>query len=412
MKSRQEARRDLKGDLWGRKTRAAIRGIALCVAILCVAGCGGDDEPQGPQTRTVSKSGDADFSTIQECINASATRDTCVVHPGTYRERIRFRGAAIKVRSSQGPERTIIDGQDGGPVVTFSRGEKRDTLLKGFTITKGYAFSGEDALEHGGGIRMIAAGPTIEDCVLVDNHADGDGGGLYCFGTASGPDILNVVFHGNTAGGQGGGLCSLHGTPLLNNCLFFENQAVVGGAVSARYSGGTVLQNCTIADNAADQAWALYMLSATVKTINSIYWHNTPSGIQPVLMDLDPERGDTSFDLSYVDLQGGTENVDFANNCLEHPNRCTIDDHNGSGILDANPRFVPLLLEGPEGDPKQAFYLSQTDTGRTDQTVTSPCVEAGDRSAEDAGLEETTTRTDGVTDEGTVDFGYHYPATM
>jgi hypothetical protein len=391
------------------------------MVIVCVAGCGGDDEPQGPQTRTVSKSGDADFSTIQECINASASRDTCVVQAGTYRERIRFRGRAITVRSSQGAERTIIDGRGGGPVVTFSSDERRDTLLKGFTITNGYAsLGGDDTIEHGGGIQMISAGPTIEDCILLDNHADGDGGGIYCFSTGSRPHILNVVFQGNTAdrdesaGGQGGGICAVYGRPELTNCLFIENQAADGGAVSARYSARTVLEGCTIANNSADQAWAMYMKNATVETLNSIYWNNSSPQDPPVMMDLDPdpERGDTYFDLSYVNLQGGTENVEFTDACLSNPGRCTTDDDDGLGMLDANPRFVPLSLDEPEVDPKQAFYLSQQVVPpRVDQTVPSPCVDAGDRSEEDAGLEETTTRTDGVADEGFVDLGYHYEAT-
>ena len=37
-------------------------------------------------------------------------------------------------------------------------------------------------------------------------------------------------------------------------------------------------------------------------------------------------------------------------------------------------------------------------------------MDAGDRSAEEAGLEEGTTRTDGLADEGDVDLGFHYAA--
>lgn len=416
MKSRTRERGRLKRALRTRKTCAALCSIALSVVIVCVAGCGGDDEPQGPQTRTVSKSGDADFSTIQECINASASRDTCVVQAGTYRERIRFLGRAITVRSSQGAERTIIDGREGGPVVTFSSEERRDTLLKGFTITNGYASLGEDdTIEHGGGIQMISAGPTIEDCILLENHSDGDGGGIYCFSTGSKPEIENVIFQGNTAGGQGGGICAVYGRPKLNNCLFIENRATRGGAVSARYSARTVLESCTIADNSADQAWALYMLNATVKTINSIYWNNSSPQDPPVMMDLDPdpERGDTYFYLSYVNLQGGTDNVEFTDACLSNPGRCTADDDDGLGMLDANPRFVPLSLEEPEVDPKQAFYLSQQVVPpRVDQTVPSPCVDAGDPENDDEEIRERTTRTDLEPDDEDLDLGYHYPATM
>jgi hypothetical protein len=382
------------------------------VAIVWIAGCGGDDEPQGPQTRTVSKSGDANFSSIQECINASASLDTCVVYPGIYRERIRFLGSAITVRSSEGAERTIIDGRETGPVVTFSRGEDDDTLLKGFTITNGYAFSsGEGTIEHGGGIQMISAGPTIEDCILLDNHADGDGGGIYCFSTGSSPDFLNVVFQGNTADRQGGGLCVVSGRPKITNCLFIENQASMGGAMSARYSVGTLLRNCTFHGNVgSDQAGALYLLNAASDWTNSICFFNSSPLGHSVVMDLDLQQvGTTSLALSHVDLEGGVGDIVRTQSCNAQPGSCELQSNE---ILNENPRFVPLWLDEPEEDPEQAFYLSQTHTGRIDQTVTSPCVDAGDRSVEHAGLEETTTRTDGVPDEGTVDLGYHYPTTM
>ena len=50
--------------------------------------------------------------------------------------------------------------------------------------------------------------------------------------------------------------------------------------------------------------------------------------------------------------------------------------------------------------------MSQTAAG---QLGDSPCVDAGSASAADLGLDPFTTRTDQVTDAGTVDVGYHYP---
>ena len=50
-----------------------------------------------------------DFPTIQACINAAINGDECVVAPGTYNELINFNGKAITLRSSDGPEVTIID---------------------------------------------------------------------------------------------------------------------------------------------------------------------------------------------------------------------------------------------------------------------------------------------------------------
>ncbi len=409
MKTKKEKRRKEKGPRKARIGRTGLRAAALAAAMILAVGCGSDDTPEGPQTRTVSNSGGADFGTVQECISASANGDTCLVYSGTYRQRIRFQGKAITVRSSAGPEKTIIDGREQGTVVTFDGNEDDDSILEGFTITNGRAVSGEDTVEHGGGIQLISAGPTIRDCILLENHAEGDGGGIYSFSTGSSPDIENVIFQGNTAAGQGGALCVVYGKVDLVNCLFSENEAADGGAISGRYGADVVLSNCTLQGNSASaQAGALYLLNAKSEWTNSIcFFHSSPPGGTMVL-DLDPQQvGSTSLSLSHVDLQGGTGEVGLTSNCNAQPSLCSLQSEN---ILDADPRFVPLTLVEPEETPWTAFYLSEPDTLRSDQQQLgrSPCVDAGDRTAEEAGLEEDTTRTDGIQDEGTVDLGYHY----
>jgi predicted outer membrane repeat protein len=422
MKNRTEKRRKVKGT-WGARTRrAGLWGTASWAAFLFAAGCGGSDEPQGPQTRTVSKTQEANFSSIQGCISASSSRDTCLVYPGIYTENINFQGKAITVRSSAGPEETTIDGGGEGTVVTFNRNEGDDSVMEGFTITNGLAVSGEESIEHGGGIQMISAGPTIRDCILLENRAEGDGGGIYCFSTGSSPEIRNVVFQGNAAdsdeegGGQGGGICALYGTPELTNCLFSGNVATDGGAISARYQARVVLNNCTVADNSADQAGAVYLKNATVETTNSIYWNNSSDDNRPVVMEFDDRAelySDTVLALSYLDLQGGAENIKKTETCSSNSDRCCIVNEDGRCIVDENelegmldPPVDPLFVERSEEDPKQGYYLSQTAAGQPPPP--SPCVDAGNRTAEEAGLEEGTTRTDGVADEGDVDLGYHY----
>jgi hypothetical protein len=391
--------------------------LALPALLLCGAGCGGDDEPEGPKTRTVSRTGEADFTSIQACISASSNRDTCLVRSGTYREKIRFLGKAITVKSSAGPEKTFIDGQaqdpdKRGPVVTFDSNEGRDSVLQGFTITNGFA-PGGGAVEHGGGIRMLAAGPTVRDCILAANQAEGDGGGIYCLSYGSQPKIENVIFRGNTAGAQGGALCTVYGAPHLVNCLIFDNEAAEGGALAARYGAALTLTGCTVAENSASRAWALYIRRASVMIEDSILWNSQPSG-DPIVMDYDPDEGEpeleakTVLSLSYVYLQGGTGSVAFTEDCSENPDRCYLEQAQGILGTDADPLFATRVQEGTEEDATQAFYLSQPAAG---QAVQSPCVDAGGRNVEQAGREDGTTRTDGVADEGIVDLGYHYPAT-
>ena len=409
MRHREEQKRKVKGKSVARNRRAFLWGIALWAIVLYAAGCGSDDGPQGPQTRTVSQTLEANFTSIQACINGSSNQDTCLVYSGTYRERIRFQGKAITVRSAGGPDKAIIDGNERGTVVTFDSGEDHDSVLEGFTITNGLAVSSEDTFEHGGGIRLISSGPTIRGCVLLANHAEGDGGGIYSFATGSRPDIENVVFQGNTAGRQGGALCAVNGRPHLVNCLFSQNEAPVGGAISSRYSTNLILDNCTFQGNSAStQASALYLLNGTSDWKNSICFFNTSPPGSTLVLDLDPEQvGITTLSLSHVDLQGGTSAVVRTQTCNAQPELCGMQSDN---ILDADPLFVPLSLPEPSENPWEAFYLSEPDTLRPDQTQLgrSPCVNAGDRSAEEADLLEGTTRTDGLADEGEVDLGFHY----
>jgi hypothetical protein len=79
----------------------------------------------------------ADHSTIQAAIGDASNGDEVEVAPGTYRERIDFKGKNIWVRSATGPETTILDGNFGGPVVTFANSEGAGAIIDGFTIQKG-----------------------------------------------------------------------------------------------------------------------------------------------------------------------------------------------------------------------------------------------------------------------------------
>ncbi|MHC4946249.1 MAG: hypothetical protein ACYTG7_24820, partial [Planctomycetota bacterium] len=73
------------------------------------------------------------YPKIQEAINAAANGDTVLVAAGTYYERINFKGKAILVKSSDGPEVTVIYGNDIDTVVKFINGEGLDSILEGFT---------------------------------------------------------------------------------------------------------------------------------------------------------------------------------------------------------------------------------------------------------------------------------------
>lgn len=242
---------------------------------------------------------------------------------------------------------------------------------------------------NGGGLCFTGAScnADVSSCTIANNSASG-GGGVFAedvntftasnciftgnWATFAGamansncdPAVADCVFIGNGAG-TGGAMVNVNASTTVTNCLFVENFAFAnfGGAI---YNGGAssvTVSNCTLTNNiAVTDGGAIHNDTCTITVVNSILWDNFVT-----------EIGSTS---------GGSANVTFS--CVR-----------GGPFPD--PRFVP----GPRGD----FYLSQVAAG---QGANSPCLNAGGSTASSLGLDTKTTRTDGVTDTGQVDLGYHY----
>jgi len=214
------------------------------------------------------------YPTIQAAINDANNGDIIVVSPGTYtgdgNRDIDFGGRAIIVRSidANDPDivaATVIDcnGTDEEPHrgFYFHNGEDTNSVLDGLTITNGYA-------NYGGGIYCASgSSPTIKSCIIIDNFATTDGGGIYgCDGR-----IADCHISDNNSGRWGGGLCECNGE--IDGCIIEGNQSnnnhsggglancdgkiinckIVGNSSSC-YGGGLAgcdaeIRNCTISDN-------------------------------------------------------------------------------------------------------------------------------------------------------------------
>ena len=87
----------------------------------------------------VKQNGGGTHTTIQSAINDATHGDEIIVFPASYLEKINFLGKAITLRSSDGADVTIIDGNGAFHVVQCVSGEGPDTILDGFTITGGNA---------------------------------------------------------------------------------------------------------------------------------------------------------------------------------------------------------------------------------------------------------------------------------
>ena len=177
-------------------------------------------------------------------------------------------------RSSPDPYETVLDGQQGGSVVTTPTSASRTYRLDGFTVRNGRSdyggglncggleavrlvvanctISGNTANYYGGGVYYYDSFfPTLTDCTISGNVANDSGGGVYCYDNSF-PKLTNCTISGNTAD-NGGGVSCYYSSPTLTNCTISGNTAnQYGGGVSC-YSSFPTLTNCTISRNTANQ---------------------------------------------------------------------------------------------------------------------------------------------------------------
>ncbi len=257
----------------------------------------------------------------------------------------------------------------------------RGLTIDGFEITGGDA-DGMRAGRLGGGICCENSSPLISNNIIYENYAGqtgmgGGGAGIYCYGGS--PTIVgNMIFRNtadpNSIASGGGILCEDSASTIANN-LIFENNAHEGGgiAILSRYCiAPPQIYNNTILDNTGrgfgeggSGIHGYSYFASEIEVVDCIVWGTGGSSL-PLLYLRD-------MSASYCCIEGG---------------------YPGEGNIDLDPM---LVFDSQWWD--RHLYLDPD----------SPCIDAGSRSAEEAGLSGMTTQEDGTPDTGTVDMGSHYP---
>ena len=159
--------------------------------------------------------------------------------------------------------------------------------IHSFPLLEGCVFSGNSATHSGGAFYAENGSVEFVDCSFHDNVAAGQGGAVTLDWAIEGASsFLRCTFVGNTAGSGGavdlvyshvsfescsfvgnsgikGGaalLASSHGSPVisLDSCVFAHNSAEHGGALCERQHGSRLLTNCTFVENDAVEGSDLF----------------------------------------------------------------------------------------------------------------------------------------------------------
>jgi len=362
--------------------KTAIYVIIMCMAsvITCTAATHyvslyGTNDADGKYTNWVGAA-----TNIQLAVDASIANDTVLVSNGVYdtggkvtpsyfsSNRV-YVGANITLRSVNGPELTIIKGQEA-PIGGCGTGAARCVYLgagtlMGFTLTNGYTTTnGQFYYDRGGGGVFIASGANVSNCIITGNTCGGGGNGY------------------------GAGAVFLDGTGTMNNCILKFNRAIgFGGGV--HMAGGT-MNNCTIADNyASARAGGVRIDGSNAVIKNCLVVRNVSGGMAG---GIELESGCAMYSCTVASnrsVSGGGgiyfgyyAGAGTANNCIIWGNIGVPSSNNDIAVNSGftavmNYSCWPTQMNLGQGNIYGDPLFVDTNTANYRLTANSPCVNTG-----------------------------------
>ncbi len=193
----------------------------ILIALACRApGEAPQSVPAAPAERLmrtfdVDCTGEGDYLTIDDALDAARSGDRILVAPCTYREPVEFKGKSVSIESTGGAAVTILEGDGTEPVVEAQDGEAPGTALVGFTITGGG--SAEDPA-----IEVEFSSLTLRDCIVT-----GNGGTVTFYSNAGHAVVERTTFQSNTPS-EGMVLQERRGMTLIKDSTVFCSGAAIG----------------------------------------------------------------------------------------------------------------------------------------------------------------------------------------
>ncbi|MCK4887618.1 MAG: right-handed parallel beta-helix repeat-containing protein, partial [Planctomycetes bacterium] len=226
--------------------------------------------------------------------------------------------------------------QNGSPTVmkctfiansAYSGGGMANWGNSSTTVTN-CTFIGNSA-DYGGGMNC-GGDATVINCTFIGNSAR-VGGGMNC---GSDVTVIGCMFIDNTAESSGGGINC--GGTTITNCMFIDNTAEYNGGGMSIQSGGPTLTNCTFSGNSAGNEgggiWLGHIWSNDVLLTNCILWGNNAEDGPQILLSGSFEE---NLIINYCDIQGGELDIPVNSGSLNWG-----EGNMGEDLVNDNPLFA------------------------------------------------------------------------
>jgi hypothetical protein len=297
--------------------------LSFAGTVIHVNGTTGDDANTGQDWSTAKK-------TVTAGLTAAVSGDQVWVAAGTYVECVTLKDGVALYGDCAGHEselsqrdwttnKTILDGNNAGRVVTSPQGVMPPARLDGFMIRNGSA-------SVGAGIYCSASSPTIANNTITENATSSTGGGIDC--SNSSPTIAgNTITKNYAYYGSGGIYCRSASPTIANNAITGNN----GAAIFCEYSSSPLIANTIVAFNSS----GVYAKGSSPTLTHNCVYGNFAYDYSG-LTDPTGTNGNISADPLFADNLAGDFHLAGASPCINAGD--PAGDYTGQTDMDGEPR--------------------------------------------------------------------------
>lgn len=209
--------------------------------------------------------------TLREALVGAEDGDVITFDPSLNGDTIRLEKELRICRqvTIQGPgsAQLAVSGGDSTRLIRIMQTDS--VVISGLSLTRGQSPAGED----GGGI-LVEGSLQLLNCILTDNHADDDGGGVSVQENAA-AYLDSCTISNNSCGDDGGGLRVFNGSLTIRNTTVSNNfSPSFGGGLSS--SGTVEIEASTFSENQANGVGGgIRCFGGSLSILNSTFDHNT-----------------------------------------------------------------------------------------------------------------------------------------